>query len=119
MSRENSNKLAFSISENTKNFHKGSIGLLFPQERVTRASTKMVLTDAQIALNKFIQVSDRLSEFESKINTPSAGFHSMFILNIRREEARDVWDRQGVGSLRAIQRYRCPKHLQPILQNGE
>jgi len=53
----------------------------------------MALTASQIALSKFIEVSDRLSEFESQTNTPSPIPLTLYMLNIRREQIRAVWDR--------------------------
>jgi len=43
-----------------------------PLKKVTRANVKMALTASQFALNKFIEISDRLSEFESRTSTPSS-----------------------------------------------
>jgi len=53
----------------------------------------MALTASQIALNKFIVVSDRLSEFESRANTPSPVPSILSMLNIRPKEIRALWDR--------------------------
>jgi len=64
-----------------------------PRKRVTRANVKTALTPSQIALSKFIEVSDRLSEFESRTNTPSPVPPTLSMLNIRREEIRALWDR--------------------------
>jgi len=46
----------------------------------------MALTASQISVSKFIEVSDRLSGFESRINTPSPVPPTSSLLNIRREE---------------------------------
>jgi len=60
-----------------------------PRKMVTRAKVKMALTPSQIALGKFIEVSDRLSEFEYRTNTPSPIPHTLSMLNIRREECNE------------------------------
>jgi len=59
-----------------------------PRKAVTRANVKMALTAFRIALNKFIEVSDRLSEFES---TPSPIPPTVSMLNIRRKEICALW----------------------------
>jgi len=64
-----------------------------PRKRVTRASVKMELKPSQMALSKFIEVSDRLSELESRTNTSSPVPPTLSMLNIRREEIRSLWDR--------------------------
>ncbi|XP_043064772.1 uncharacterized protein LOC122320679 [Drosophila ficusphila] len=53
----------------------------------------MALAASDLALNQFIEVSDRLSEFEARCNTPSPTPPSMSMLNIRREEVRALWER--------------------------
>ncbi|KAH8355489.1 hypothetical protein KR084_000674, partial [Drosophila pseudotakahashii] len=53
----------------------------------------MVATAAELALNQFIEVSDRLSELESRINIPSAVPPTLSILNVCRDEIREVWVR--------------------------
>ncbi|KAH8357356.1 hypothetical protein KR084_010248, partial [Drosophila pseudotakahashii] len=53
----------------------------------------MVTSAAELALNQFIDVSDRLSELESRINIPSAVPPTLSVLNIRRDEIREVWVR--------------------------
>jgi len=62
------------------------------RKRVTRAIVKMAPTAFQIALSKFIEVSDRLSEFKSRTNTPLPVPPTLSMLNIRREEIRALWD---------------------------
>jgi len=53
----------------------------------------MAQTPSQIAQSKFIEVSDRLNEFESRTNTSSPIPPTLSMLNIRREEIRALWDR--------------------------
>jgi len=53
----------------------------------------MALAASQIDLSKFSEVLDRLSEFESRTNTPSPVPPTLFMLNIRREEICALWDR--------------------------
>jgi len=52
----------------------------------------MAITAFQIALSKFIEVSDLLSEFKSRTNTPSPVPPTLSMLNIRREEIRALWN---------------------------
>ncbi|XP_070068063.1 uncharacterized protein [Drosophila takahashii] len=53
----------------------------------------MVATAAELALNQFIEVSDRLSELEARINIPAAVPPTLSVLNIRRDEIKEVWVR--------------------------
>jgi len=64
-----------------------------PRKRVTRANVTMALTPSQIALSKFIEVSDRLSEFVSRTNTFSPVPPTLSMLNIRRKEIHALWER--------------------------
>ncbi|XP_052858246.1 uncharacterized protein LOC128266018 [Drosophila gunungcola] len=61
--------------------------------RVTRSIQKMASTAYELALNKFIAVSDRLSDLESRNNTPGNETPSVSMLQIRREQVRVLWDK--------------------------
>ncbi|XP_041675602.1 uncharacterized protein LOC121530510 [Drosophila eugracilis] len=65
--------------------------------RVTRASRKMSVaeqpTAATAALHKFIAVSDRVSAFEDKINTPGQASQSSHTLQVRLQQVRALWEK--------------------------
>jgi len=83
-------RVSFLRNSSSKQFHNLPSS---PRKRNTRTIVKMALTASQIALNQFIEVSDRQSEFEPMTNTPSQVPPSLSMLNIRREEIRALWDR--------------------------
>ncbi|XP_043861816.1 uncharacterized protein LOC122756427 [Drosophila santomea] len=66
--------------------------------RVTRSTTKKMAsseqpTPATAALHKFIAVSDRVSLFEAKINTPDQASPSLHTLQVRLQQVRALWDK--------------------------
>ncbi|KAH8251117.1 hypothetical protein KR032_000974, partial [Drosophila birchii] len=50
-------------------------------------------TAATAALHKFIAVSDRVSAFEDKINTPGQASQSSHTLQVRLHQVRALWDK--------------------------
>ncbi|XP_043063412.1 uncharacterized protein LOC122319762 [Drosophila ficusphila] len=48
---------------------------------------------AEAALNKFIAVTDRLSQFEARLNGPGPSNPSLHICNVRRDQVRSLWDK--------------------------
>ncbi|KAH8290006.1 hypothetical protein KR054_002918, partial [Drosophila jambulina] len=50
-------------------------------------------TAATAALHKFIAVSDRVSLFEAKINTPDQAPPSLHTLKVRLQQVRALWDK--------------------------
>ncbi|XP_070075709.1 uncharacterized protein [Drosophila takahashii] len=50
-------------------------------------------TAATAALHKFIAVSDRVSAFEDKINTPGQDSQSSHTLQVRLQQVRALWDK--------------------------
>ncbi|XP_041675372.1 uncharacterized protein LOC121530409 [Drosophila eugracilis] len=65
--------------------------------RVTRASKKMSVaeqpTAATAALHKFIAVSDRVSAFEDKINTPGQASQSSHTFQVHLQQVRALWEK--------------------------
>ncbi|XP_070062805.1 uncharacterized protein [Drosophila virilis] len=59
----------------------------------TRANTKTAQNMTDAALIKFIAVTDRLSQFEAKINTPEGSDPSLYTCQVRRDQVRALWDK--------------------------
>ncbi|KAH8270158.1 hypothetical protein KR018_004991 [Drosophila ironensis] len=57
----------------------------------TRSGAKMSQSQVDTALLKFIAVTDRLSQFEARINTPSAA--SKQTCRVRLNQMRSLWDK--------------------------
>ncbi|KAH8306493.1 hypothetical protein KR044_003842, partial [Drosophila immigrans] len=45
------------------------------------------------ALVKLIAVTDRLSQFEAKINTPNGDIPSLYTCQVRRDQVRALWEK--------------------------
>ncbi|KAH8273286.1 hypothetical protein KR018_004824, partial [Drosophila ironensis] len=59
----------------------------------TRSGAKMSQSQVDTALLKFIAVTDRLSQFEGRVNTPSAAAASKPTCRVRLNQMRSLWDK--------------------------
>ncbi|KAH8339732.1 hypothetical protein KR074_009875, partial [Drosophila pseudoananassae] len=69
---------------------------LGPSQRQTRSVAKMAPSAVDVALKKFIATTDRVSQFEANINTPSAPetkIGSQYMCEVHQDQIRALWEK--------------------------
>ncbi|XP_039233318.1 uncharacterized protein LOC120322336 [Drosophila yakuba] len=61
--------------------------------QVNKATAKMAQAKADRALMKFMTITDRVGQFEARVNTPTDTIPSIHTSRVRLEQIRALWDK--------------------------